>query len=379
MNDLIKSIINDTKSHKVTWAISAIMGFVLVLFCLHNYWVSLEKYISIGWQYTPGDINLAISIPIVLLCFPLVAILIRLGFWLVSLFISNPIIWFQNPHEKEDYKMPTETCENVVQVVIILRNRATRLRLQGTFILFLILFTLFGGLWLLQRAEESAPKVDNQRISQLKNRIDYYQMVIISPITEKQKPIKDFAFRYLSNDEDFIKSLWDAIDKIVPGLTEKGKKDRGLTKNDIKEQINNLVESPSLEVNNLKEYKNQLKETIVELKKDLQNEKIPPKDSGDANFTLVSLISTKIGVAVLLIFLVQILVTLYRYNARLASFYDARADALQIKSFNDDKMKSIISLLAADNLEFTKAPSPLSHKVIEKLEKILEAMNRKPE
>ncbi len=137
------------------------------------------------------------------------------------------------------------------------------------------------------------------------------------------------------------------------------------------------MKRPSIQVNNLKEYKLQLKETIGELKKDLQNEKIPPKDSGDANFTLVSLITTKFGVAVLLIFLVQILVTLYRYNARLASFYDARADALQIQFVNEDKMESIISLLAADSLEFTKAPSPLTHKIIDEIRSALATVNKK--
>ncbi len=370
-------MVSDIKNHKIIWGISSVISFSFVLFCLINYWIEIKSYISKGWvTASPVDLNLAVVIPIALIYYVVLMIYIRYCFNFVSLFINNPIDWFVNPHINEDYKMPNNTEENITQVVRILRNRATRLRVQGTFILFLILFTLFGGLWLFQSAEELAPKVDNRRISQLKNRIDYYQMVIASPIIEEQKLIEDFAFSYLSNQEEFTKPLLNTINKIFPATTLTRNKGRKLTEHDIKELINS-VKRPSIQVNNLKEYKLQLKETIGELKKDLQNEKIPPKDSGDANFTLVSLITTKFGVAVLLIFLVQILVTLYRYNARLASFYDARADALQIQFVNEDKMESIISLLAADSLEFTKAPSPLTHKIIDEIRSALATVNKK--
>jgi hypothetical protein len=54
-----------------------------------------------------------------------------------------------------------------------------------------------------------------------------------------------------------------------------------------------------------------------------------------------------------------ILVSLYRYNIRLAAFYTARADVLRLKS--DTMTVTDFAILAAalsPNLEFGKAPQP---------------------
>ncbi len=239
-------MVSDIKNHKIIWGISSVISFSFVLFCLINYWIEIKSYISKGWvTASPVDLNLAVVIPIALIYYVVLMIYIRYCFNFVSLFINNPIDWFVNPHINEDYKMPNNTEENITQVVRILRNRATRLRVQGTFILFLILFTLFGGLWLFQSAEELAPKVDNRRISQLKNRIDYYQMVIASPIIEEQKLIEDFAFSYLSNQEEFTKPLLNTINKIFPATTLTRNKGRKLTEHDIKERNRSHPIAPS--------------------------------------------------------------------------------------------------------------------------------------
>lgn len=71
------------------------------------------------------------------------------------------------------------------------------------------------------------------------------------------------------------------------------------------------------------------------------------------------------GAIIILLFLVQILSNLYRYNIRLASFYDARADALLLIEFNaEQNFEKAVEILAPDQLDFGKqAKIPADHVV----------------
>lgn len=73
---------------------------------------------------------------------------------------------------------------------------------------------------------------------------------------------------------------------------------------------------------------------------------------------------TRVGVAIIVFFLVQILVTVFRYCLRLAAFYDGRADALELVQPGTDGnlLVALIPLLSPDALDFGKSPrSPLEH------------------
>ena len=64
---------------------------------------------------------------------------------------------------------------------------------------------------------------------------------------------------------------------------------------------------------------------------------------------------TRIGVVLIIVFLVQILIGLYRYNARLITFYNSRRDFLQLwdgKLPNLDKLQKTM----AANIDFGKEP-----------------------
>jgi hypothetical protein len=54
-------------------------------------------------------------------------------------------------------------------------------------------------------------------------------------------------------------------------------------------------------------------------------------------WTLISTIASRADAVLILLFLVQILVSLYRYNFRLASYYDGRAYALELMNNADEK------------------------------------------
>jgi hypothetical protein len=84
-------------------------------------------------------------------------------------------------------------------------------------------------------------------------------------------------------------------------------------------------------------------------------------NTGGDTGRLLSSAATRLEVVILLIFLVQILVTLYRYNMRLAAHYNAQADALELASDGARlTYKDLMGLLSPQALDFGVAPkSPL--------------------
>jgi hypothetical protein len=71
--------------------------------------------------------------------------------------------------------------------------------------------------------------------------------------------------------------------------------------------------------------------------------------------------------------LAQILITLYRYSTRVAAFYEARADALQIASEVDAlSLKDLVDALSADKVDFGKSPVPPSQMVFDAVKSALE-------
>lgn len=75
--------------------------------------------------------------------------------------------------------------------------------------------------------------------------------------------------------------------------------------------------------------------------------------------TTISVLSTRIGIVLMILFLVQILVTMYRYNSRLAAHLEGRAVALQLASLKQDQPWSIaelVNLFGGDSVDFGKLP-----------------------
>lgn len=85
--------------------------------------------------------------------------------------------------------------------------------------------------------------------------------------------------------------------------------------------------------------------------------------------SLITAISTRIGAVILLVFLVQILVPLYRYVMRLASFYEARADTIEFligvgTPVNHRQFDMIARAFSPDGIDFSTAPpSPVEQAV----------------
>ena len=80
-----------------------------------------------------------------------------------------------------------------------------------------------------------------------------------------------------------------------------------------------------------------------------------------------SALSTKIGSVLLLLLLVQILASLYRYNMRLASFYDSRADYFQLQgTVSDSDKESLLALVGTEGIDIA-ATSSAFHELLRRV------------
>jgi hypothetical protein len=114
--------------------------------------------------------------------------------------------------------------------------------------------------------------------------------------------------------------------------------------------------------NRPKEEKTQVETEIQQLRSEIAvlasqvQEKATPID--------VSTLATRLGSVLILLFLVQILVTLYRYTIRVAAFYDGRADAILFASLASTNLSFMDAgtFFTPTNVDFGKVPrSPAEH------------------
>ncbi len=101
-----------------------------------------------------------------------------------------------------------------------------------------------------------------------------------------------------------------------------------------------------------------------DIERDIEALKSRPKPAPQPARTdtqiMVSTLTTRVGAALMLWFLVYILIQLYRYNIKLAAFYDGRADALQLRGSNElAELEKTISLVSAERITFTDPKTPI--------------------
>jgi hypothetical protein len=77
----------------------------------------------------------------------------------------------------------------------------------------------------------------------------------------------------------------------------------------------------------------------------------------------------------MLVFLVQILVSLYRYNMKLAAFYDSRADALEATQPTGD-FATLVNLLSTQHIAFDKEPTAPTEQLATLLKQVAESSGK---
>jgi hypothetical protein len=92
------------------------------------------------------------------------------------------------------------------------------------------------------------------------------------------------------------------------------------------------------------------------------------KSNGSSNGELLSGGTVlRVGIVGLLIFLTQILISLYRYNSRLITFYVARRDALTLSMGDEQKFKRFAEIFLPRQLDFGREPKHPFHEAAELL------------
>lgn len=93
--------------------------------------------------------------------------------------------------------------------------------------------------------------------------------------------------------------------------------------------------------------------------------------------TLISTVVTRVGSVFMLLFLVQLLISMYRYDIKLAGYYEARADALQLlKAPNESRLEGFVRAFSPDGVDFGRMPkTPLEHALL--LAKEISALSKK--
>ena len=233
------------------------------------------------------------------------------------------VLWFFNaladtwrPLPEDDFSGAGESGA-VQRVIVQLRLRASKMRIVAAFTLFLILIFLAGGLYVFSQAESVASSAEGQRVV---TELGALSEAIISQKSKARELVAQYE-----QEKDPVKK--DALKALVL-------------------RAQNLVD----------DYNDRSKMLAATA---------PQATTGEKSQTayVLTVLSTKVGSALMLLFLIQILVSLYRYNTKVASFYDGRADALQLVALDDiDILSAVSSILSTDKLDFGKMPAtPMQH------------------
>jgi len=88
---------------------------------------------------------------------------------------------------------------------------------------------------------------------------------------------------------------------------------------------------------------------------------------------------TRLGVVVILVYLVQILMGLYRYNTRMIAYYNARRDIFTIWNGNPTTLKVLDNVLSTPTVDFGKEPKHPLEDILKTFgTTVREAASRKP-
>lgn len=262
------------------------------------------------------------------------------------------------------------------EVVSVFRRRAARLNLFAVAIIVIIILVLAAGISIFVLAGQIANRESNQAL--LKEKRDN-----LLALDAEIKDASDERNRRLEEREETRSNF----EREVLGLGITHARGRGLAAEFYEKNMRDAEE-------NLKWHENRL-QTLYKRRESMREDLIKAEAAASESIgisqnqipVLVSAFATRVGAVVLLLFLVQILVPLYRYNMKLSSYYDARADALTIIGTNRpeevtgsngannatdpapartsvDTLERLVAALSPDNIDFGKAPATPSESAL---------------
>jgi hypothetical protein len=216
---------------------------------------------------------------------------------------------------------------DIEAVMAHFRKRAKRLRLSAFLFLILILISLIAGVWLF-----------------------YFAGTIV-----RDEQIQTGEDRYAGMLNFQIEDIRNAIEKD----TNPDSRDKALAQLAV-----TIKEVAAAQIN-----------------RELASEKGIEQRQKAAQYrqtiTLISTVTTRVGSVFMLLFLVQLLISMYRYDIKLAGYYEARADALQLlRAPNEARLEAFVRAFSPDAVDFGRIPkTPIEHALL--LAKEITALSKK--
>ena len=247
--------------------------------------------------------------------------------------------------------MLTNEVEKLKVSVGLLRTRANKLRWGAKFTLGLVILILSIGISLFLYAGEMA----NREASQS-------QQQEIQTVINFLKDKREYLVNRMRSQEEKIQELRNKLLSEISGNNGSEKMGAG--------PISKMIEhNLKVEEEEIYRTRHDISKTDNEIQtfSDSVIAKAESKESmtPQKKWQLITVSTTRLGCILLIIFLVKILLPLYRYNILLAGYYDARADAIELLDINkeiaSETLFDLIKILTPDSVNFDssaqKAPS----------------------
>jgi len=238
------------------------------------------------------------------------------------------------------------SLESVDAVVNGLRERAIRLRQMSYLILVLLIFLLATGFLTFTRAEKTASLATSE----------------VERLLENQR-LEEDKLRNLQNYQD---QLIDDSDRNFPDIGSNQNSDSKSVSD--RERLWGTIKEIGEEIE-------RKKKVIESVSSRISTQETPILGESAARFAL-SLLSTKIGAVLLLVFGAQILVSLYRYILKLAAFSDSRADVLQLITEKELVEEKLSIFLSSDQIEFVAKAETPSKQALKMAKDFFEVLNQ---
>ena len=114
-----------------------------------------------------------------------------------------------------------------------------------------------------------------------------------------------------------------------------------------------------------------LKKQIAEVRQKVEKIADIPRLEREHWKNLVMTFATRFGLAAVLLLLVRILVSIYRYHARLAAFYDSKADALELAPTGDVvAFEKLCAAITPSAIDFQESADSIAEHAVEIAKKI---------
>ena len=217
--------------------------------------------------------------------------------------------------------------DRIINVIVKLRRRAVSLRRQAVLSLVITLIALSAGLYLFYFAEEISDRSSADLLAALRH-------TSLSASTALDRAQSD-AERERIGAEEFI---------TLQGLTPKERNAAVMTAH-----VASATDAVKTAATEIRQSLDSIEKHLLSL------------TTGDRTRQMISAIATRVGAILLIVFLVQILVSLYRYNTRSAAYYDARADALELSLDEQgilqlERLELLSSIITPERIDFGREP-----------------------